>query len=153
MFIEKDITLLTGKGGGPIGGRIDLAGVIDGTVEGAFNELSGAIFEEMTEIINKSKEIVPKRFGELQSSADAVGVNLTQTGSHGAIVIGYGGAASAYTFIQHQTPPPDEAGEGETAFRHAPGRMWKFLEKPVLEATEGMEGRIADRIRRRLAAG
>lgn len=153
MFIEKDITLHTGKGGGAIGGRLDLAGVIDGSVEGAFDELSGAIFEEMTEIKNKSQDIVPKRFGVLEASADAVGVNLTQTGSHGAIVIGYGGAASAYTFIQHQTPPPEDAGEGEVGFRHAPGRMWKFLENPVLAAIDGMEGRIAEKIRRRLAAG
>ena len=153
MFVEKDITLKTSKRtGSQILGDISLESIVDGLIEGGVDELSGAIYEEMETIKGKSQDIVPHRFGVLEGSADAVGVNVTRSGSKGAITIGYGGAASAYSLIQHETPPPGEAGEGELAFRHAPGRTWKYLERPVNEAIEGMEGRIAERVRKRLAA-
>lgn len=132
-------------------GTFDLEEAVDGLVDDGVNELVGAIYEEMETIKAKSQEIVPLRFGILQASADAVGVNVVKnTGNSGAVVIGYGGAASAYSIIQHQTPPPDEAKEGERSFRHAEGRTWKYLERPVMEALEGMEGRIGARIRQRL---
>lgn len=124
-----------------------LEAIGDGT-----QELVGAIYEEMEDVKAKSQEIVPYRYGVLRASADAVGVNVQESGGSGFIAIGYGGAASAYSIIQHETPPPEEAQEGERAFRHAEGRTWKYLEKPMLAAIDGMEGRIGDRIRRRLEA-
>jgi hypothetical protein len=158
MFIKREITLQTSEAtGGQILKSMGFTGVFDKVFDGAVDELAGAIYDEMETIKGKSQDIVPKRFGTLEASADAVGVNLTQSGSRGSVVIGYGGAASAYTFLQHETPPPGEGAEDEEGnigleFRHAPGRMWKFLETPVMEAVEGMEGRIAIRLRKRLSA-
>ena len=136
--------------------RESLVPLIVGVVEGGSDALAGAIYEEMEEIKAKSQEIVPLRFGTLRSSADAVGVNLQQSGLNGYVAIGYGGAASAYSIIQHQTPPPGEGdGDGEEGlrFRHAPGRTYKYLEGPVLDAVEGMDARLAAKVRARLAAG
>jgi hypothetical protein len=154
MKITKTVTTKTSKiTGNTIGKSVDMSAIVASIADAGTDGLSGAIFEEMTEIKNKSQEIVPVgASGNLRASADAVGVNLTQSGSRGAVVIGYGGLASSYSFIQHQTPPPDEAGEGQLAFRHAAGRTWKYLERPMLEAIDGMEQRLAARIRTILAA-
>jgi len=154
LFVSKEITLKKSRAtGNQIGDRIDLSSVFDGLIESGVDELAGAIYEEMSVIKGKSQEVVPVgETGLLRASADAVGVNLVRNGSRGQVVIGYGGAASAYTFIQHQTPPPGEGKGDETTFSHAPGRTWKYLERPVLEAIDGMEGRIAARIRARMAA-
>lgn len=155
MFVEKDITLTTSKQtGATILGDISLESIVAGLVEGGVKELSGAIYEEMETIKGKSQDIVPKRSGVLEASADAVGVNIvTHSDSKGAIVIGYGGAASAYSLAQHETPPPGE-GENEDSltFRHATGRTWKYLERPVMEAINGMEARIGERVRARMGA-
>jgi len=142
MFIEGKLVL----------GKTSLSKAITDVMEGGVDELAGAIYEEMNEIKTASQEIVPYESGTLQSSADVVGVNILRTGSGGQVVIGYGGAAAEYTFAQHQTPPPGEGEGGELEFRHAPGRTWKFLERPTLAAIEGMEGRIGNRIRLRMAA-
>ena len=131
-------------------GDLELSDTIAEAIGDGVDELAGAIYEEMEEIKAASQEIVPLRFGVLRASADAVGVNLIKHGHNGSVVIGYGGAASAYSIIQHQTPPPEEAKQGETSFRHAEGRTWKYLERPVLDAIDGMEGRIAEKIRQRL---
>lgn len=128
----------------------DLEQVFGEQADAAINELAGAIYEEMETVKAKSQEVVPLQFGVLRASADAVGVNLIRTGYGGQVVIGYGGAASGYSIIQHQTPPPGEGQEGQRTFTHAPGRTWKYLERPVLDSVDGMELRIAERIRRRL---
>lgn len=155
MFVKKDITLTISKRtGSAIFGETSLESIVAGLVEGGVDELSGAIYEEMETIKGKSQDVVPHRTGVLEASADAVGVNIvTYSESSGAIVIGYGGAASAYSLAQHETPPSGE-GENEDSltYRHAPGRTWKYLERPVMEAIEGMEARIGERVRARLAA-
>ena len=138
-------------------GKSSLQEIIGGLVEGGVDELAGAIYEEMETIKGKSQDIVPYRDGTLEASADAVGVNVMRTGMDGFVAIGYGGAAWAYSVIQHQTPPPGEGvtdSEGKVGleFRHAAGRSWKYLEKPVLAAIEGMDGRLAARVRARMAA-
>lgn len=134
-------------------GRESLIPLVVGVVESGSDALAGAIYEEMEEIKAKSQEIVPLRFGTLRASADAVGVNVQQSGLNGYVAIGYGGAAWAYSILQHQTPPPGEAEEGELTFRHAAGRTWKYLERPVMAAVNGMDARLAAKIRARLAAG
>jgi hypothetical protein len=86
-------------------------------------------------IMAASKEIVPVDQGVLRASADAVGIQVDRTDSTVTILMGYGGAASAYSIIQHETPPE--------VFSHAPGRSWKYLEYPALDAVNGMEARLA----------
>jgi hypothetical protein len=134
-------------------GEYSFIDIVGQAIQGGSNALAGAIYEEMEEIKAKSQEIVPLRFGILRASADAVGVNIQQVGLKGSVAIGYGGAAWAYSIIQHQTPPPDEAGEGELAFRHAAGRTWKYLERPVMEAIPGLDARLGAKVAARLAAG
>lgn len=149
MFIKGKVTLFGGS----------ISENLQSVIEDGVDELSGAIFEEMSVILEKSQEIVPVGgTGNLQASGMAVGVNVVSDGQGGgSVVIGYGGTASAYSLIQHQTPPPGEGvvdSEGKTGleFSHRAGRTWKYLENPVLEAAEGMERRIGERVRRRMAA-
>jgi len=151
MWVDGKIEM-TGAKGGVGKGAYSLESIIAGAVEGGADELAGAIYEEMETIKGKSQDIVPKRFGILEASADAVGVNLVQSGLAGFVAIGYGGAASAYSVIQHQTPPPGEGKEGEKTFRHAAGRTWKYLERPVMEAIEGMDERLGARVAARMKA-
>jgi hypothetical protein len=128
----------------------------DGVVqmmEDGVDELVGAIFEEMTEIKNEAQDLVPKHTGFLEGTADTVGVNIIRSGGGGSVVIGFG---TDYALVQHQTPPPGEGqldaeGNEGLTYRHAPGRTWKYLETPVLQAAEGMERRLAERVRKRLA--
>jgi len=155
-WIDGEIEM-TGAAGGVGKGEHSLQEIIGGVIEGGADELAGAIYEEMETIKGQSQDIVPYRDGVLEASADAVGVNLMKTGMDGYVAIGYGGAASAYSVMQHQTPPPgegvtDSEGKVGRTHRHAAGRSWKYLEKPVLAAIEGMDGRLAARVRARMAA-
>lgn len=137
MLVADAITLDIQVSGGP---------TLEAAVQNAFSkfrpELEGVLFEEGSEIMATSKQIVPHDLGTLQASGGFYG---TVSNAEGVYVrIGYGGAASAYAKIQHETPPH--------IFSHDEGRSWKYLQIPVFEAIETMPGRIASRLAARLTA-
>jgi hypothetical protein len=129
---------------------LDLSNIIRNLGQVGLTEVLGAMVEEGEQIMAQSKARVPVRDGILRASADEVGVNVTQDATHGEVAFGYGGAASAYSIVQHETPPPggdpDPDYQTDRRFTHAEGQTWKYLEAPVLEAAEGMEERLASRI-------
>ncbi len=118
-------------------------------VEASLAELQvpflGALVEEAEEILAASKSLVPKRWGYLQASGQ---VAITKSDDSGVEVkIGYGDErgkfqpSRRYAVLQHENP----------AFRHGPGRTWKYLERPVMDAAEGMGERLAGKVRARLS--
>lgn len=113
-------------------------------------EVLAALTSEAEAVMGVSKSIVPVDDGVLLASADEVGINVSQDGSRGEVAFGYGGLASEYSIVQHETPPPggdpDPNYTTDRRYQHNAGQSWKFLERPTLEAQNGMEQRLASRI-------
>jgi len=107
--------------------------------------LVGPLVEEAETIKAASQEIVPFDLGDLHDSADVVGVNVEEGSGTIDVIFGYGGQARSYAVAQHETPP--------SIYHHDPPRVWKYLERPVYEAAEGMGARLAAKIRSRFEGG
>lgn len=99
--------------------------------------MGAAMFVEAERIMGDSRERVPVDKGNLRGSAH---VALPEISGDGAVVeFGYGGAASEYAVIQHE----------RLDYSHVVGEA-KFLERPTLEAANGLEARLARVVRARL---
>ena len=125
-----------------VSGGPDLESAIMNAFSKFTPELEGVLFEEGSEIMEKSKQIVPHDQGVLEASGGFYG-SVVREGDV-AVRFGYGGAASAYAVVQHETPP--------TIFSHDEGRSWKYLQFPLFEAIPTMPARLASRLSGRLAA-
>lgn len=108
-------------------------------------QLIGPLVEEAEQIKAASQEIVPVDSGDLKNSADVVGINVEKTTGRIDVIFGYGGLAASYALLQHETPPQ--------IFHHDPPTQWKYLERPVWEAAEGMGARLAAKISARIRGG
>lgn len=114
-------------------GGDDFTQKMEVALKGVLSSLISPMVAEAETIIGHAKEIVPLDLGPLRASADEVGINVDESETSVTVSFGFGGQASHYSIIQHENP----------FFRHAPGRTWKYLEQPTLEAIEGMEQRLA----------
>lgn len=131
-----EVTLHVEVTGGP-----SLQAAIESAFANLRPELEGTLTEEGEEIIAVSKEVVPVDSGDLRSSGGLYG---SEDNAEGVFVrIGYGGIASSYALLQHETPPH--------IFSHSEGRSWKYLEQPFYEAVTTMGPRLAGRLAARLA--
>lgn len=92
--------------------------------------LDRALYQEAQAIFRKSQKIVPVQYGFLRASG------VVEMPVNHEVVIGYGGPAAPYAIHVHENP---EA-------RHKPGKSYKFLEIPFMEAIGGMEARLAKAI-------
>lgn len=106
------------------------------------DDLEAVLVEEGARIMEHSKEIVPFDEGILRASGGFYGIDRSDF--EVSVRIGYGGAASAYAWVQHETPP--------SIFTHDDGRSWKYLELPVMEAIATMPARLASSLAGRLTA-
>ncbi len=108
-----------------------------------------ALYAEGWRIMTRSKgEFVPVDFGALKSTGD---VSLPEESAGGgvSVTLGYGGPAKTrtrdgkmfvgYAIVVH-----------ENLQAHHPVGGAKYLERPVLEAVGGMEGRLAADLRKEL---
>lgn len=107
-----------------------------------------AVRYEVEKIGTKAdRDHIPVDLGTLRASKTIEGPTID--GDNIEVVIGYGGAASAYAAAVHETPsehdPP--SWEGVTVEFHPRGRGRKYLEIPLTEAMPGMPDRIAERIK------
>jgi hypothetical protein len=112
-----------------------------------------------------SQHMVPVETGTLKSSGQ-VGEPERLGGVWIRVQMGYGDAASKYALAVHEIPPPMgsnfgtvQPGEerhmvvGGRRARHGadigkPGsQTWKYLERPFLAKAQGMEFRLAKRLR------
>lgn len=100
-----------------------------------------ALFEVGSDILIKSKELVPVDRGHLRSSGTVHAPRMEQ--GRMVVYISYGGPAVNYAVIQHETPPD--------IFRHSEGRQWKYLEQPVLESAGEIESRLERLLSERIA--
>lgn len=97
-----------------------------------------AIYAEAELIMTDSKDnYVPVDIGTLKASGY---VNEPEEVGHKVSVeLGYGGEADDYAWVQHE----------RLDFHHEVGEA-KYLETPFNEAVNGLEGRLAERVKRRL---
>jgi len=103
--------------------------------------LARALLEEANAIVGDAVALVPVRRGILRASADVSLPRITRTSV--TLELGFGGAASDYAVAQHEN----------LTYRHARGRTAKFLETPALARAEGMDRRLARRLRSILRSG
>ena len=93
-------------------------------------ELDRALYSEGLNIFRKSQRIVPVDKGFLKGSG------VIEKPVNHEVIIGYGGPAASYALYVHEDP---EA-------QHKPGKSYKFLEGPVMEALESFESRLTRRM-------
>ena len=98
--------------------------------------LKQALTEEAQLMFRESQRRVPVKTGVLKNSGQIL--PPTQTGDRIEIEMGYGGAASAYALLQHETQ----------GYRHASGKSWKYLESPVRERIPNLAANLAKRMGR-----
>ncbi len=118
---------------------------------------AGALYREAERIMTRSKnEFVPAHHDVLKTSGQ---VQLPViAGSVVTVVMGYGGAASAYALAVHEhlsehSPPSWVAAEaaGHPVQFHPSGRGPKYLERPLNEARSGMDARLGADIAKEVA--
>ena len=94
-----------------------------------------AIYEEASEILTTAQqEFVPVDQGILRASGQVS--EPTVTNGEASVTISFGGPSAPYALIQHE----------RLDFNHTVGEA-KYLETPLLQATQGMARRLGDRIR------
>ena len=108
-----------------------------------------AVYEEARAIENVSlAQYAPVDQGGLRSEHAFVDEEAKIEGGKVSITFGYTGPYAASVHENPRTGKTGGVGPSGQKYRHwATVGQWKFLETPVLNATSGMLGRIADRIR------
>lgn len=96
--------------------------------------LRTALAAETQIMFAASQRIVPVDTGTLRRSG--IIMPPRSEGRNIVVILGYGGAASAYALRQHE----------DLSFRHKRGKSAKYLERPVMERTKNLEIRLAGRI-------
>lgn len=120
-----------------VSGHAQLAAALKAAAAKAPVVLGGAMFTEAEDIMGKSRQLAPVDRGNLRGSGVVMPPDVA--GPVVQVELGYGGAASEYALVQHE----------RLDFRHTVGQA-KFLEQPVNEAGNGLEGRLAARVGTRL---
>lgn len=82
--------------------------------------LARSMHSEAETVLNESKKIVPVDLGTLKNSGAVQKPKVTKKSVE--VDITYGGAAAPYALIVHEDPDA----------RHAPGKTFKYLERPFL---------------------
>lgn len=100
----------------------------------AVQAVGKALYEEALEAFDKSQDVVPVDTGVLRSSGNVDAPKWS--GDSVSVDISYGGAASQYAMIVHES----------LEARHAAGKSAKYLETPVVQQTDGMSSRIAEKV-------
>ena len=104
-----------------------------------------AIREEAEVIIRRAKqEFVPIDDSALKGSGFVN--DVVRKGKDVSVDMGFGGAASAYALTVHETPssadPRSWKGKSVSFKKGGP----KYLERPLMEAVQGMDVRIARKV-------
>jgi hypothetical protein len=90
-----------------------------------------AIVIEAEMVMSESKSrLVPVDLGTLRASGRVS--QPFREGNNITILLGFGGAASEYAWIQH-----------EVDFNHNAEQTWKYLERPLMASVSGMSQRLA----------
>lgn len=155
MALDRDITLGTVN----IAGLTAAAEALGATPDRARAAVEAALYQEGEDVMADSKaNYVPVDLGTLRDSG-FVDPPVWE-GDTLVVQLGYGGAAEAYALAVHEhlsdaSPPSWRTAEarGHPVQFHPPGHGPKYLETPVLQAAQGLEARLAARIRQQLEGG
>ena len=113
-----------------------------------------ALYQEATELIADSQDLVPRDTGTLAASSFIRFVDDPRTP---VVEAGYGGAASAYALKVHENPRSGKTGgvspSGQRYKHWAAVGQWKYLEQPFKQRAPGFSDRMAEVIRRILLRG
>ena len=85
-------------------------------------------------IMGKAQEIVPLDLGPLRASGTVLPPEIS--GNTISVTLGFGGAAEAYAWRQHE----------DLTYKHAPGRQAKYLEQPMMAEEPNIMGRVVEAI-------
>ena len=108
-------------------------------VTGYTGNIKEALYAEAQAILLTSRELVPYDRGALSSSGRVH--DPFMVGKTTSVEITYGGAAGGdemvnYAIIQHENED----------FKHADDRQAYYLQEPMMDASEGLSARLAQRI-------
>lgn len=92
-------------------------------------ELPQFVKSQAENIMTESKRLVPVDEGTLRSTGHVTQPKIRF--NKVSVKLRYGGPATDYAYIQHETPP--------SVFSHEDGQQWKFLEDPAMKAIPEME--------------
>jgi len=98
----------------------------------------GALYREGEAIMTQAKQRTPVLTGALRASGQVRPPDVS--GSVVEVTLGFGNSAVGYAIYVHEN----------LMARHPVGEA-KYLERPLLEAVRGMEGRLAAAVGRELA--
>jgi hypothetical protein len=98
------------------------------------NAVGMALMQEAQLMMRDSLRIVPVDTGTLRRSKRIMPL-FREAGSW-VVMMGYGGAAREYALEQHENPD----------YKHAEGKMYKYLELPVRHRIPDLENRLARRV-------
>lgn len=110
--------------------------VSDYTVDEVEKALPQVLSEEAQVIFRNSQRIVPVKTGTLRRSGQIIPPR--KKGTKWEVVIGYGGAASAYALQQHEN----------LRYKHQQGKSAKYLEIPTQQQSKKMPEAIKRRLKR-----
>lgn len=107
--------------------------------------LRDTLMEEATKAFSESQREVPHADGPLRNSGQIIPPKVTGDGRV-EIVLGYGGAASAYAVRQHEDlglrhPDPNNP-------KSSPSGKAKYLEDPMKRARDRIPGKLKSNLQR-----
>lgn len=94
--------------------------------EAVTREVGRFLYQEATEVFNRSQDIVPIDTGALRSSGAVFQPEVE--GTEIFVTVQYGGAAAPYAAIQHEN----------LEYHHDAPTQAKYLEAPLVERMEGI---------------
>lgn len=106
------------------------------TIDEIKSAMPQVLMEEAQLIFRESQRIVPVKTGVLRGSGRIVPARLK--GTKYEVVIGYGGAASAYALKQHEN----------LQYAHKEGKSAKYLEIPAQQRAQDVAAAIRYRLTR-----
>lgn len=121
-------------------GAPELAKILATAGARAIPALKQALNEEGQIAFRNSQRLVPVDTGTLRRSGVLVPAREKGT-SMIEVVMGYGGAASAYALKQHEN----------LSYRHKEGKQAKYLEQPVMQRQAKLSQNIQRRMKRILS--
>ncbi len=102
--------------------------------------MAGPLFTEAELIMTKAKKLTPVDLGTLRSSGHVKRPVITR--NKAKILLGFGGAASAYALAVHEHPSRHSPSSWRGGVSFTSGGP-KYLERPVKEARKGFGRRVA----------
>jgi hypothetical protein len=96
--------------------------------------MGSALWKEAQRVMNDAKAITPVDTAALVNSGHVQAPDFN--GDQVAVTMGFGGAASDYAVKVHEDPD----------MTHKPPTQYKFLEKPLMDASQDMGYRLAQEL-------